>query len=85
MFREVRFYDTYTSAISSYWWLYLLLGLNLIVLALLIITFPKMLVFLIGGFLLFDGILFLVVAWKLKKFQKNYKQWKNQWWKPVMS
>ena len=32
MFREIRFYDDYTDAVTAPWWLFCLLGLNFILL-----------------------------------------------------
>jgi uncharacterized membrane protein HdeD (DUF308 family) len=83
MFREEAFYDNYTEEIISPWWLYLLLGLNLILLALLIVMFPPLVAYLIAGFLLFDGAVFLLIAYRLWRFKKRYRDWRASWVRPA--
>ena len=83
MFRKLLFYDSYTDEISSPWWLFLLLGLNLILLAVLIILFPPLVAYLVSGFLIFDGVVFLVIAYRLWKFKRRYRQWRDSFWEPV--
>ena len=82
MFRDVRFYDSYTEQIASSWWLYLLLGLNLILLAVLIILFPALVAYLVAAFLLFDGVLFLVIGWQLRRLSRLYSRWREELWTP---
>jgi uncharacterized membrane protein HdeD (DUF308 family) len=82
MFRQILFYDNYTREIISPWWLYLLLGANLILLAALIILFPPLAAYLIAGFLLFDGVLFLLIAYRLWQFKRRYRQWRESLWEP---
>ena len=83
MFREEVFYDNYTEEIISPWWLYLLLGLNLVLLALLIVMFPPLVAYLIAGFLLFDGAVFLLIAYRLWRFKKRCQQWRASWLRPA--
>lgn len=83
MFREEAFYDNYTEEIISPWWLYLLLGLNLILLALLIVMFPPLVAYLIAGFLLFDGAVFLLIAYRLWRLKKRYRDWRASWVRPA--
>jgi hypothetical protein len=82
MFRQIIFYDKYTSEIISPWWVYLLLGLNLILLAALIILFPELLAYLVAAFLIFDGTLFLWMAYRVRKFKRLYNQWRESLWEP---
>jgi uncharacterized membrane protein HdeD (DUF308 family) len=82
MFREIRFYDDYTDAVASPGWMFCLLGLNFIALGLLILLFPQLLAYLVAGFLLFNGIVLLAVAWKFRRFKKLYRQWRDTLWLP---
>ncbi len=83
MFREIVFYDNYTNEIISPWWLYLLVGLNLVMLGVLIILFPPLIAYLIAGFLIFDGIVFLLIAYRLRQFKRRYEQWRRTFWDPL--
>lgn len=80
MFREIRFYDSYTREIASPGWLYMLLGLSLILLAVLIMLMPELLAYLVAAFLLFDGLLFLVIGWQLRRFARLYSRWREEMW-----
>lgn len=80
MFREIRFYDRYTREIASPGWLYLLLGLSLILLAVLILLMPELLAYLVAAFLLFDGVLFLIIGWQLRRFARLYNRWREEMW-----
>lgn len=82
MFSEMRFYDDYPMGAPSPWRLFLVLGLNFILLGLLIIIFPELLAYLAGGFLLINGALLLAIAWHYWQFGKNYHQWRRKWWVP---
>lgn len=84
MFRDVIFYDSYTTEVSSTWWLYLLEGVSLIALGLLIMLMPALLVGLISGFLLFVGVLSVALAFRVRRLRKRYEQWKPDWWIPVV-
>lgn len=71
MFREIRFYDDYTSAVAAPWWMFALLALNFFLLGTLIIIFPELLAYLVAGFF-FDGALLVLIAWKFWRFKKLY-------------
>lgn len=83
MFRELRFYDSYTREIASPAWLYLLVGFSLILLAVLIMVMPELLAYLVAAFLLFDGLLFVVIGWQLRRFARRYDRWRQEWWTPL--
>lgn len=80
MFREIRFYDSYTRELASPGWLYLVLGASLVVLAVLIILMPELLAYLVAAFLFFDGLVFLVIGWQLRRFARLYSRWRDEWW-----
>lgn len=80
MFREIRFYDDYTREVTSPAWLYMLLGLSLILLAVLIMLMPELLAYLVAGFLLFDGLVLLVIGWRLRRFARLYHRWRDELW-----
>jgi hypothetical protein len=58
----------------------MLLGLSLILLAVLIMLMPELLAYLVAAFLLFDGLLFLVIGWQLRRFARLYSRWRDEWW-----
>ena len=70
MFHELRFYDDYTGAIASPWWMFCLLGLDFLVLGALILIFPELLAWLAAGFLFFNGVVLLLVAWRFWRFKR---------------
>lgn len=82
MFREIRFYDNYTSEVASPWWLFLGLGLNFLLLGLLIVLFPQLLAWLAGAFLCLNGAILLAIAWRYRRLKKLYEQWRDEWWMP---
>lgn len=82
MFREIRFYDSYTDAVTAPWWMFCLLGLNFILLGGLIILFPQLLAYLVAAFLFFNGLVLMLIAWKFWRFKKQYRQWRENLWKP---
>ena len=79
MSRELHLYDSYIRQIAGPWWLYLLLGLNLVLLAMLIMVFPELLAYLVAGFLLFDGLLFIGIGWQLRRLANLYNRWRQEW------
>lgn len=83
MSRQIPFYDHYTAEIVSPWWLYVLVGLNLVLLAVLIMLFPPLVVYLVASFLLFDGAVFLLIGFRLRRFKKRYTQWRAWLWEPL--
>ena len=82
MFREIRFYDDYTSAVASPWWIFALLCADFVLLSVLIFIFPQLLAWLVAGFLLVNGLVLLGVAWKLWRFKKLYGKWRETLWLP---
>jgi hypothetical protein len=72
--------DIFTREIVSPGWLYLLPGLSLILLAVLIMLMPELLAYLVAAFLLFDGLLFLVIGWQLRRFARHYGRWREEMW-----
>jgi uncharacterized membrane protein HdeD (DUF308 family) len=82
MFREIRFYDDYTDAVTAPWWLFCLLGLNFILLGVLIVIFPELLAYLAAAFLLCNGLVLLLVGWKFRRFKKLYRGWRETQWQP---
>jgi len=82
MFREIRFYDDYTDAVAGPGWMFCLLGLNFILLGALIVLFPQLLAWLAAGFLLFNGLVLLLIAWKFRRFKQQYRRWREELWLP---
>jgi hypothetical protein len=41
---------------------------------------PELLAYLVAAFLLFDGLLFLVIGWQLRRFARLYNRWWDEWW-----
>jgi len=82
MFREIRFYDHYTAGVASPGRLFLVLGLNFILLGLLIVVFSELLAWLAGSFLFLNGVLLLAIAWKYWRLNKRYRRGRDAWWLP---
>jgi len=82
MFREIRFYDNYTAAVAAPQWLFLLLGLQFIVLGVLILVFPELLAYLVAGFFIFAGAIQLLIARHLSRLKKLYRLWRERFWTP---
>jgi len=80
MFRTIDYYDQLTRFFTAPWWLYLLMGINFILLAILIIIYPELLAYLVAGFLLLNGLILIVLAFKFKGLRSQYKKWKNTYW-----
>ncbi len=80
MFNRIEFYDKLTGHLFSPWWIYLLMGVNLILLSLLIFFFPEFLAYLVAAFLLINGIFFFALAFQIRKLKKNYERWRKQYW-----
>jgi hypothetical protein len=80
MFCEIRFYDDYTDAAASPWWMFGLLGLNFILLGVLLVIFPELLAWLAAALLFFNGLVLLLVAWKFWHFKKLYRRWRETLW-----
>ncbi|GAB4375383.1 MAG: hypothetical protein Kow0075_01700 [Salibacteraceae bacterium] len=60
--------------------MYLLMGLNFILLAVLIFIYPDLLAYLVAGFLLFNGILMVAMAIRLRSLRKAHENWKQEYW-----
>lgn len=45
-----------------------------------IMLMPKLLAYLVAAFLLFDGVLFLVIGWQLRRFARLYGRWREEMW-----
>lgn len=80
MFRTTDFYDNFIKHLFSPWWMYLIVGINLILLAILIIVFPEALAYLVAGFLMLNGILFIGIGFSLSRLKPRYNKWKNNYW-----
>ena len=80
MFRTTEYYDQFTNFFSTPWWMYLLMGINFIVLAVLIMIYPELLAFLVAAFLLFNGLLLVLLAFRYKSLKKKYRNWKSSFW-----
>lgn len=80
MFHKIVFYDNYTEAISSTWSTFLIQGILLLLLGLLIMVWPALLVAMVAAGFFVVGLLFIVVALKVRSFKKNYTNWRDQYW-----
>ena len=80
MFITTDYYDRFTNFFATPWWMFLLMGFNFILLAILIMIYPELLTFLVAGFLLFNGLLMVVLAFRYKSLKKKYKNWKSSYW-----
>ncbi len=80
MFRSIEFYDNLTDHLFSPWWMYLLIGINFVLMAVLIFIFPELLAYLIAAFLLLNGLLLIGVAFQVRRLKKNYERWRKQYW-----
>ncbi len=80
---KIEFYDDLTRQLVSPWWMYLLLGINFLVLGILIFLFPKFLVLIISTFLIACGLLFFGIAFSVWRIRRKYNGWKNKHSIPV--
>ncbi|GIV31202.1 MAG: hypothetical protein KatS3mg029_0553 [Saprospiraceae bacterium] len=80
MFNRIEFYDNLTGHLVSPWWIYLVIGVNLVLLSILIFFFPDLLAYLVAAFLLINGIFFLSLAIQLRKLRKKYEEWRKRYW-----
>lgn len=83
MFRTTDYYDRLTNFFATPWWMYLLMGINFIILAILILIYPELLAFLVAGFLLLNGILMVVLAFRYHSLKKKSRNWKSTYWREV--
>ncbi|NIR49248.1 DUF3096 domain-containing protein [candidate division KSB1 bacterium] len=82
MFRTTVFYDNFTESVAGNWRLYAIIGASLILAGILIFIFPELLAYLIAAFLLFNGVLFFGVAFRLKNLRRQYNRWVDEFWEP---
>jgi uncharacterized membrane protein HdeD (DUF308 family) len=80
MFRNIEFYDRLTGFFVRPWWIYLLMGIDFILLAILIVIFPALAAYLIAGFLLLNGVLLVSLGFKYRNLKNRYKKWKDSYW-----
>lgn len=80
MFRNKMFYDNLTDSIVDTWTFYLMIGLSLVISGLLILIFPELLAYLVAIFLLFNGVLFLAVSYKMRNLKTKYEVWVDEYW-----
>ena len=83
MFKTTEFYDHLTNHLVSPWRLYFLMGISFVAFALLIFVFPDALAYLAASFLMFNGILFLLMGFRMKSLRSRYKNWKDDLWVDV--
>jgi cytochrome bd-type quinol oxidase subunit 2 len=55
-----------------------IIGGSFLVLGLLIMIFPELLAWLVGGFLIFDGIILLSLGLKTRRFENRYEQQRGE-------
>lgn len=55
-----------------------IIGASFLVLGLLIMIFPELLAWLVGGFLIFDGVLLLSLGLKTRRFENKYEQQRGE-------
>jgi len=80
---KVEFYNDLVKYVSSPWWMYLFLGLNFMLVAVLIFIFPEFLVWLVAAFLMANGLLFLGIARIVWRLRSRYQKWQTKHKIPV--
>ncbi len=55
-----------------------LIGGSFLLLGLLIMIFPELLAYLVGGFLLFDGIVLVSLGLKTRRIEKRYRDQRGE-------
>jgi len=80
---KIGFYDDLTKYLFSPWWMYMFLGLNFIILAILVFIFPEFLAWLVAAFLFVSGLIFLGIAWNSWRIRHRYNGWKSKHIIPV--
>lgn len=80
MFRDIRFYDDYTTVRAAPEGLFFILGINFILLGVLIVIFPELLAYLVAAFLFLNGAIFLGIAWKLWRFRRSVDREREIFW-----
>ena len=82
MFKTTVFYDNLTDYLADQWRYYLVIGVSLIFSGFLIFLFPELLAYLVGTFLLFVGVVFLLAAMRMRKLRTEYENWVRDFWEP---
>jgi len=80
MFKTTAYYDRLTSFFSTPWWMYLLMGINFILLSVLIMLYPELLAYLVAGFLLFNGLLMVILAFRYRSLRERNRGWQEEFW-----
>ncbi|RMG82036.1 MAG: hypothetical protein D6714_11975 [Bacteroidetes bacterium] len=83
MFRNIEFYDEFAGQLFSPWWMYLLMGFNFILMAVLIFIFPEFLAYLVAAFLFLNGVVMVGLAIRVRKWRKEYENLRRRYWIPV--
>lgn len=55
-----------------------IIGISFLLLGVLIMAFPELLAYLVGGFLIFDGIILLGLGLQTRKFENNFHRQKGE-------
>lgn len=75
---RMDFYNSLTKFLVGPWWMYFLLGLNFVGLAVLILIYPQFLAYLIAAFLMVNGVIFLALAIRSWRLKHHYRYWRAQ-------
>lgn len=75
MFRSTDFYDWFASHIASPWWMYLIMGINFVLVAVLMLLLPQRLAALVAAFLIVDGVILLALALRVCGLKRDYQRW----------
>lgn len=82
MFRKTVFYDNFTDALTSTWWMYFLQGVLLVLLGLLIFIEPDLIAYFVATVFVVVGVLFLTLAWRTRRLKRDYRRWREAFWEP---
>lgn len=80
MYRETSFIDSFLELAFGSWRTYMLLGAMLVLAAFLLFLFPELLAYMVAGFLLFQGILFFMLAVRARRAQRSAQRWVGFEW-----
>ena len=72
------FSNRFLSTIGAPGALITIVGISFIVLGILIMLFPELLAWLVGIFLIFDGIILLGLGGRTRRIEKEYRDFHNQ-------
>ena len=82
MFRKIVFYDNFTNALTSTWWMYFLQGVTLVLLGVLIFIEPALIAYLVAAVFVLVGLFFLALAWRTRTLKRDYQHWREAFWEP---